>query len=161
MRAPAWHGVEILVEIYNTRSKRQSLEKEILCIQNYLDLERVRHNDDLEVDMSISGDIQDKEIAPILLLSFIENAFKHGAHKNIGEVKITIDFTINKDFLFFTIINPMPKFTEYEESINESKGIGLENVRKRLELGYNKDDYKLLIRNKNNKFIVKLKIKVI
>lgn len=146
--------------LYETRSKRQSLENEILCIQNYLDLERVRHSDELEVDMSISGDIQDKEIAPILLLSFIENAFKHGVHKNIGEIKIDIDFTIRKDFLYFTITNPMPKETEHKDSINQSNGIGLENVKKRLELGYNKNDYKLIIRNKNNMFIVKLKIKV-
>lgn len=146
--------------LYETKSKRQSLENEILCIQNYLDLERIRHNNELEIDMSISGDIQDKEIAPILLISFIENAFKHGVNKTIGEIKIDIDFTVKNDFLYFTITNPMPKITEHEDSINKSSGIGLENVKKRLELGYNKNDYKLIIRNKNDMFIVKLKIKV-
>ncbi|WP_406683805.1 sensor histidine kinase [Seonamhaeicola sp. MEBiC1930] len=147
--------------LYETKSKRQSLENEILCIQNYLDLERVRHSDELEIDMSISGDIQGKKIAPILLLSFIENAFKHGVHKNIGEIKITIDFVIKKDFLYFTIINPMPKYSETIEPINnQSSGIGLENVKKRLKLGYEDDDYKLIIRNKDDNFIVKLKIKV-
>lgn len=147
--------------LYETKAKRQSLENEILCIQNYLDLERVRHNDQLEIEMSISGDIQEKKIAPILLLSFIENAFKHGVHKNIGEVKITIDFSIRKDFLYFTISNPMPKTTEHKEPFNQSSGIGLENVKKRLALGYNQNDYKLQIRNKNNMFVVKLKIKVV
>lgn len=146
--------------LYETKSKKQSLENEILCIQNYLDLERIRHNDELEVEMSISGDIQDKKIAPILLLSFIENAFKHGVQKNIGEVKITIDFTIKKNFLYFTISNPMPKLTKHKEPFNHSSGIGLENVKKRLALGYNENDYKLSIKNKNNMFVVKLKIKV-
>lgn len=146
--------------LYETKSNRQSLENEILCIQNYLDLERIRHNNELEIDMSISGDIEDKEIAPILLISFIENAFKHGVNKTIGEIKIDIDFTVKNDFLYFTITNPMPKITEHEDSINKSSGIGLENVKKRLELGYNKNDYKLIIRNKNDMFIVKLKIKV-
>lgn len=146
--------------LYETKSKRQSLENELLCIQNYLDLERVRHNERLEVNMSISGDIQDKEIAPILLLTFIENAFKHGAHKTIGDVKIDLDFTIKNNFLYFTITNPMPKITEHTEPDNYSRGIGLENVKKRLALGYNKKDYKLMITNNNDIFVVKLKIKV-
>ncbi|WP_372757510.1 sensor histidine kinase [Mariniflexile sp.] len=146
--------------LYDTANKRQSLENEILCIQNYIDLERIRHNDELEINMYISGDIQDKEIAPILLLTFIENAFKHGAHKNIGEVKIDINLAIKKDFLYFTISNPMPLKTERDERFDRSSGIGLENVKKRLALGYNKNDYKLTIKNNKNKFVVKLKIKV-
>jgi LytS/YehU family sensor histidine kinase len=146
--------------LYDTKSKRQSLENEILCIQNYLDLERVRHNERLEINMSVSGDIQDKEIAPILLLSFVENAFKHGANKNIGKVNIVIDLVIKKDFLYFSISNPMPIKTKHEERFSKSKGIGLENVKKRLALGYNVNDYNLTIKSKNNKFIVKLKIKI-
>lgn len=146
--------------LYETKNKRQSLENEILCIQNYLDLERIRHSDKLEVDMSISGDIQDKGIAPILLLTFIENAFKHGVQKSIDPVTVTIDLTIKKNFLYFTITNPIPKTLELKESVNHSSGIGLENVKKRLALGYNEDDYKLSIKNKNNMFVVKLKIKV-
>lgn len=146
--------------LYETKSKRQSLENEILCIQNYLDLERIRHNDELEINMSISGNIEDKEIAPIILLTFIENAFKHGAHKNIGAVKIDIDLSIKNDFLYFTISNPMPVITKHKDSFNQSSGIGLENVKKRLSLGYNKKDYKLTIKNDDNMFVVKLKIKV-
>ncbi len=146
--------------LYDTANKRQTLENEILCIQNYIDLERIRHNDELEVNMYISGDIQDKEIAPILLLTFIENAFKHGAHKNIGEIKIDINLAIKKDFLYFTISNPMPLKTEHEERFNQSNGIGLENVKKRLALGYHKNDYQLIIKTVKNLFVVKLKIKV-
>lgn len=146
--------------LYETKNKRQTLENEILCIQNYLDLERVRHDEQLEIDMSISGDIQDKEIAPILLLSFVENAFKHGVNKNIGNVKVSIDLTIIDDFLYFTITNPMPKITKHRDRFNTSNGIGLENVKKRLALGYDNNDYELVINNEDNKFVVKLKIKV-
>ncbi|MEC3907177.1 histidine kinase [Tamlana sp. 2201CG12-4] len=146
--------------LYETKNKKQTLENEILCIQNYLDLERVRHDEQLEINMSISGDIQDKQIAPILLLSFVENAFKHGVNKNIGEVKIDIDFTIKEDFLYFTISNPMPLPTKHKERFSHSSGIGLENVKKRLALGYKKSDYLLTIENGNNLFVVKLKIKV-
>ncbi|MFH4965702.1 sensor histidine kinase [Gaetbulibacter sp. M235] len=146
--------------LYETKGKRQTLENEILCIQNYLDLERVRYDDSLEVNMSISGDIQDKEIAPILLLTFVENAFKHGANKNIGNVKIVINFKIIENFLYFTLINPMPLTTGHKDNLKQSSGIGLENIKKRLDLGYDKNDYDLKIKNNKNKFVVKLKIRV-
>lgn len=146
--------------LYETQSKRQTLENEILCIQNYLDLERIRHDERLEVNMYISGDIQDKEISPMLLLTFIENSFKHGANKNVGNVKIDINFKIKEDFLYFSVSNPMPTITKHVDNFNKLSGIGIENVKKRLELGYNKNEYKLTIKNKNNIFVVKLKIKV-
>ena len=146
--------------LYETKHNYQTLENEILCIQNYLDLEKIRHDELLEVDMTISGNIQDKKIPPILLLSFIENAFKHGANKNIGKVKIDIDFTIKQDFLYFTVSNPMPAVSKQESLFDYSSGIGLENVKKRLALRYDKNDYELAFENENNLFIAKLKIKV-
>lgn len=147
--------------LYETKHKRQTIENEILCIQNYLDLERIRHGELLEINMSVSGDIQDKTIAPILLLSFVENSFKHGVNKNIGKVKIDINFTIKEDFLYFTISNPMPANVDDVDDLKQSSGIGIENVKKRLALGYNKEDYRLNITNDNNLFIVDFKIKVL
>lgn len=146
--------------LYDTKKKKQSLEKEIVCIQNYLDLERIRFDENLVVNMTISGDIANKKIAPILLLSFIENAFKHGANKNIGKIRIDIDFNIIGDFLYFRISNPLPIITKPEQQIEMSKGIGLQNVKKRLSLGYNSDEYNLEIKDSNNLFVVELKIKV-
>ena len=146
--------------LYETKTKRQSLEKEIICIQNYLDLERIRYGELLKINMNISGDILDKKIAPILLLSFVENAFKHGANKNIGNVTIDIDFKIVNNFLFFTISNPISEITKHKLVINHSGGIGLNNVKKRLALGYDSDEYDLKIENDHKLFTVKLKIKV-
>mgnify|MGYP000391765168 FL=1 len=146
--------------LYETRTKRQRLEQEIICIQNYLELESIRYGKLLEIDMKISGDIMNKKIAPILLLSFVENAFKHGANKNIGNIKIDLDFKIIDNFLYFTISNPVPKLGEHKQIIDHPGGIGLNNVKKRLALGYNKDEYELNIENNNKVFIVNLKIKV-
>jgi len=146
--------------LYETRTKRQRLEQEIICIQNYLELESIRYGKLLEIDMKISGDIMNKEIAPILLLSFVENAFKHGANKNVGNIKIDLDFKIIDNFLYFTISNPVPKLGKHKQIIDHPGGIGLNNVRKRLALGYNKDEYELNIENNNKVFIVNLKIKV-
>jgi|TARA_B110001469_G_scaffold81687_1_gene77271 sensor histidine kinase YesM len=146
--------------LYETRTKRQRLEKEIICIQNYLELESIRYGKLLDIDMKISGDIMNKKIAPILLLSFVENAFKHGANKNIGNIKIDIDFKIIENFLYFTISNPVPKAIKNKQIIKHSGGIGLKNVKKRLALGYNPDEYELNIESKDKVFIVNLKIKV-
>jgi len=145
--------------LYETKSKRQSLEKEIICIQNYLDLEQIRYGNKLKIDTNITGDISDKKIAPILLLSFIENSFKHGANKITGDVKIDIDFKIVENFLYFTVSNPLPETPNLSENIENSSGIGLTNVKKRLELGYKSEDYSLNIEKKNKLFIVTLKIK--
>jgi len=110
--------------------------------------------------MYISGDIHDKEISPVLLLTFVENAFKHGVNKNTGNVVIDINFKVKGDYLYFIISNPMPELTVHKDNFNKSSGIGIENVKKRLELGYNKSDYKLSFKNKKNIFVVKLVIKV-
>ena len=110
--------------------------------------------------MSVSGDIQDKEIAPILLLSFVENSFKHGVTKNLDKVKIDINFIVKEDFLYFTISNPMPAVANHVEPLDHSSGIGIENVKKRLALGYSKSDYRLTIKNDDDVFVVNLKIKV-
>ncbi|QTE22201.1 sensor histidine kinase [Polaribacter cellanae] len=148
--------------LYETGNKRQSLEKEILCIQNYIELERMRHGELLEVNMDMAGNIIGKKIAPILLLSFVENAFKHGIDKNINKVKLDISFKVKENFLYFKITNPTPAVSIYKKNkiIPNFGGIGLTNVKKRLELGYRKEDYDLSIETINNLFIVNLKIKV-
>lgn len=146
--------------LYETKQKRQSLTKEIICLQNYLDLERIRYGDQLKINMDISGEIEDKKIAPMLLLSFLENSFKHGANKNTGIVKIDIAFNVIEEFLHFRVSNPISNETN-NNAINSTRGgIGISNVKKRLELGYNEDEYYLDINNNGEEYIVNLKIKV-
>ena len=147
--------------IYDTKNKRQDLKNEILCIQNYLELEKIRYSDNLEINMNIIGQIEGKVIAPILLLSFVENAFKHGANKIIDKTKIDIDFNVEDEFLNFKIVNEIPVKPNKKQIFKRNQGgIGLSNVKKRLELGYKEEDYNMTISNSNNLFTVKLKIKV-
>jgi sensor histidine kinase YesM len=145
--------------LYETKKNKQPLEMEILCIQNYLDLERIRYGKQLKLDMEIEGNTRDKKIPPMLLIPFIENAFKHGASKNIGEVSIFIRLHVLEDEIYFTISNTLPNESLHGKAEKESGGIGIENVRKRLELGYAENDYKLDIYQENGHFIVKLKLK--
>lgn len=148
--------------LYETKQRKQSLSKEILCLQNYLDLERMRYGDSLKINMEISGDIEGKKIPPMLLLSFIENCFKHGANKNIEEVCIDIYFLVEGDYLYFKVANTMPlqPFENMSPAGKPSGGIGIKNVKKRLALGYKKHEYDLNIYEKDHKYIVDLKIKV-
>lgn len=146
--------------LYETKNKRKSLKSELKCIQSYLELEKLRHSDNLEIDLNISGDMDDKTIAPLLLLPFIENAFKHGANKNIGKVKIQISFLVSDDFLYFSVSNPKPAKTIYNKKESSFGGIGLINVKKRLSLGYKKEDYDLEIKDDDELYVVNLKIKV-
>lgn len=146
--------------LYETDESKQALEKEILCIENYLELEKLRYGDQLKIKTNISGAIEDAKISPMLLLAFIENAFKHGAKKNLGNINIAIDFIIKGEFLFFTTRNPLPGKPVHKKSIKPLGGIGLKNVRKRLELGYQPDEYDLRIMKNDKEFITALKIKV-
>lgn len=146
--------------LYATKKRKQNLSMEIECIENYIALERIRFNDSLKINFNINGNVDKHYIAPMLLVPLVENCFKHGASKNIGEVVIDIDLRIENDFMYFTLINTIP--TDEEELVGANKigGIGLLNVKKRLDLGYNKDDYDLSIFEKDNRFNVILKLKV-
>lgn len=145
--------------LYDARESKQSLEKEILCIRHYLDLEKIRHNESLEVRFNVSGEANGKRIGPMLLMPFIENAFKHGANKNIGKVFIDIDLRIKNGFLYFKINNTLPK-NNGTALKTVPGGIGIENVKKRLELGYHKDEFTIKNYKTEKEYIVELELEL-
>jgi len=109
------------------------LEKEIKMIQDYMALEKIRYAEQMQMTIDIEDNYTGKMIAPLLLIPFVENCFKHGASKMITEpwVKLTIYIENNK--LHFTIRNSKPLSIE---PVTAKGNIGLKNVRKRLELLY-------------------------
>lgn len=146
--------------LYETKPKKQQLKKEINCIQNYLELERIRYGSQLKINFNITGNVDEKKIAPMLLIPFIENAFKHGASQSIGLVFINIDLAIDGDFLNFKISNTLPIKNRNKPKKYEG-GIGIDNIKKRLRLGYGKNGYSLDIFEDKKEFVVNLKLKVI
>mgnify|MGYP001820681331 FL=1 len=96
----------------------------------------------------------------MLLIPLIENCFKHGASQNIGKMHIDIDIKVENSVLYFDVSNTIPEKRKKSKIPTRSGGIGLSNVKKRLELGYNKNDYDLNIYEKDAKFYVKFKLKV-
>lgn len=128
------------------------LTEEINHINDYIELEKIRFNDKLMVSFKIYKTSENLKIAPMILLPFIENSFKHGTIKN-GKLNILIDIRCKDEIIWFTIEN-----TNF--SIEDSqKGIGLENIKKRLEILYT-NNYTLKIENKNDLFKVILKLNV-
>ena len=115
--------------LYEANENTVSLKKEIKYLENYIAIEQMRFADRLELTFQYSGDIEGKEIAPLILLPFIENAFKHGIEDNSGWITINLKVTGNK--LFLKVENSYLK-TEKQKG----KGLGLKNVKRRLELTY-------------------------
>jgi len=138
--------------LYQVNKPQVSLKEEILHIKEYIDLEKIRFQDTLVVYFK-SDDIPDeKQIAPMLLIPFVENAFKHGNLID-GFLKIDINVYLREDTLHFKIKN-----TFLKDDITENKeGIGLVNIKKRLNLLY-KNNHQLQIKNSDNCFYVNLTI---
>lgn len=121
--------------VYESNNQRIPLYREIELIQNYIALEQMRYGDRLELSIVIKGDIDEYEIAPLLLLPFVENAFKHGISKQIEDCWISLHLEVRNSVMYFKLLNSV----DTQESIknkNKKGGIGLENVKRRLELLY-------------------------
>jgi sensor histidine kinase YesM len=130
-------------------SNTVNLLKELRHINSYIDLEKLRHSEDVFLNFSIEGDISEKRIVPLLLFPLIENAFKHGIITDCKK-PVTIEITITNDQFKFYIANYNNDYQK--DSVG---GIGLQNVKKRLELIF-PDNYTLDIQHTNDMHIVNL-----
>ena len=142
--------------LYESSVQQVLLKKEINFIESYIELMRLRYDDDnLTIETEYPDNIETVYVPSSLFLSFIENAFKHGIHPNDHSL-ITINFSVDNGFLTFRIVN-----CSWDMIINqtETTGIGLENVRKRLDLIY-KSNYTLDIHSSDKIYEVTLKIPI-
>lgn len=126
-----------------------SLDKEIRHINSYIDLEKLRHDGDIYINFSIEGDTTGKRIAPLLLFPLIENACKHGILTD-PEKPVDIILKVGDQRLEFYIDNYINTYMK-----DKIGGIGIPNVRKRLELLYG-NDHSLDVTQSGEKFIVNL-----
>ncbi|HTH30880.1 MAG TPA: histidine kinase, partial [Lacibacter sp.] len=91
--------------LYDCKADEVRLEKEIGIMKNYIDLERERYGDKIEISWSVEGEIKDKLITPLLLLPFLENAFKHGVSEQIEKPWLGVDISVQKGTLRCKIAN--------------------------------------------------------
>jgi two-component system, LytTR family, sensor kinase len=141
--------------LYDTNTNKVPLENEIQYIQSFIELQKLRLINPHIVEFSIEGIINGKLIAPMILIPFIENAFKHADKQNVFN-KIHIKIIVNKDALLFESSNIIAE--KNVNHISKSGGVGLLNVKRRLELIY-PGKHELQIKQENNLFIVQLIIK--
>jgi LytS/YehU family sensor histidine kinase len=139
--------------LYECTGDEVPLTKEIKFIRNYGDIEKMRYGDKLDIDIRVSGDVNDRKIAPLVLLPFVENCFKHGASEELQQswVKVTIDVQPH-----VTII----KVENNKATVNgiaKKEGIGIQNVKRRLDLIY-PGQHELKIINGQETFLVILAI---
>jgi len=140
--------------LYDSGEKRVTLDKEIEYVKSYIDIQKLRFGQDVTIDFNSNVKNGDLPIEPMLLIPFIENAFKHGMGL-INDPTIIIGLSMEGDTLNFSVKN---KFNGgVPETKDSSSGIGIQNVRRRLDLLY-KDLHELKIYEGGEWFIVELKI---
>ncbi len=140
--------------IYKGQEKSVKLSQEIDYINDYIQLQKIRlqRNLDFEFDQQVTDD--GMEIAPLLLIVFVENAFKHGIEPAEGEASLKLSLTANHKVLVFSCENSF----DPEENTNY-KGIGIDNLKKRLNLLY-PNRYTLHITTIHNIFKAELKLQL-
>jgi sensor histidine kinase YesM len=129
------------------------VEKEVRMIENYIELEKLRYGKRLDIRMNVTGSYHEKNIAPLLLIPFVENAFKHGSAEQEGNAFIDISLHVDHELLSFSVRNSRSE----PSSPAMFGGIGLTNVRKRLQLIY-PGQYQLIVLPQNDIYEVKLLI---
>ncbi len=139
--------------LYQVKKPKVSLKEEVAHIKEYIELEKIRFRDTLNIEFKSQIEDENVQIPPMLLLPFVENAFKHGVIVN-GVLAVFIEVIYLKGNLSFKIKNSI-NFERKEEE--EDKGIGLDTVEKRLELLF-KNSYELNIKSEGDWFEVSLNI---
>jgi sensor histidine kinase YesM len=137
--------------LYEGNQQQVALSKELKMITDYIELEKLRYGNKLEVTIDLPANANRFSIAPLLLLPFVENCFKHGASTMLEHPWVSLHISINENILHMKLLNGKMNGTKIH-----STGIGLKNVQERLRLLY-PCKHELQIMNEPDVFIVNLK----
>lgn len=140
-------------QLYECNGKEIAVEKEIRYLKNYVELQRLRKDENYDIRFACTDDLSNFTLPPLLLLPFIENAFKHVSHFSDKKNEVEIDVRKTGDLFQLKVFN-----TKDPKPVSTNGGIGLKNVKRRLELLY-KGRYILDIVEKPQSFEVRLDLK--
>lgn len=141
--------------IYDCKDNEVILKDEINFIRNYINLERLRLQEHIDIKLSVNIENEDKKIAPLLFIPLLENAFKHSDRDSSKSlISISVEESSEKGV---RLIIENTKDEELTVKDEKYSGLGISNVRKRLELIYG-EKYNLIIKDKGNFFIVLLEL---
>lgn len=131
------------------------LSRELQFIKDYIAVEKIRFGDTTKIKNTISGSVEALTIEPLLLITLVENAFKHGFYTNDANAFITLETTVTDNNLLFKVKNSIQNQQHFNS--NKREGKGLDNLKKRLHLSY-PNKHNLLLQNENNVYLAELKI---
>jgi sensor histidine kinase YesM len=140
--------------LYESGRGTTTLKKETEFIKSYVNLMQLRFDKNVTIDLELPTDLNDISLPPLLFVSFIENAFKHGISYR-ERSSISFKLLQKPDTLEFISVNTIPSHKNATIPVSGNGGIGLENIRKRLDLLY-KERYNLEILKKEHEFRVHL-----
>jgi two-component system LytT family sensor kinase len=140
--------------LYESNQPTVQIDREIKCIRDYIELEKLRYAGNLSVAINLHDSLRNLSIVPLCLFPFVENSFKHGASEAVKEAWVNIDFSLFRGNFIFKIENSKTFSTTKRLNGN---GIGLANVKRRLELLYGQD-HDLQIIDSEERYLVVLKI---
>ncbi len=143
--------------LYECNADLVPLSKEIKLVKDYIVLEKIRYGKRLDVSFNVHGEEDGLEIAPMLILPFVENSFKHGVSEELNESWVHVDLELKEKSLTLKVENSKSKNGNEKDDFNYKKGIGLKNVKRRLELLY-ADKHQLEMHDANDSFLVVLRI---
>lgn len=142
--------------LYDSRKTIIPLEQEIEYMNNYIELEKIRYGERLDIAVNILNDTRHLGISPFLLLPLVENCFKHGVSNEIDTCWIRLDVLVKDDWLIIKAENSKSSNGKHNGTRN---GIGLENVKKRLDILYDgRHEFKCI--DEGQTFLAVLKIKM-
>ncbi len=138
--------------LYEGDQRQVPLAKELKLLRDYIELEQLRYGNKLEVTASYPSNAEQYSIAPLLLLPFVENCFKHGTSSMLENPWVSLQLHISNNTLYMKLLNG-----KAEQAPTNKPGIGLQNVKERLQLLY-PGEHELQLINDPDVFIVNLKI---
>jgi len=145
--------------LYRCQEKVVPLKGEIQLIESYLALQRIRHSEQVSINFNLEGQVDSESIAPLIMLSLVENAFKHGINKHPGSPQIDIKLVVKKNEINFSVYNS--KWNDRNQSRSssggKSNGIGLKNIQRQLSLIY-PNKHSMNINEQENSYFVEMKV---
>jgi hypothetical protein len=141
--------------LYECNQPLVPLSKELTMIRDYITLEKIRYDEQFDIHLDIPTDTGDLHIAPLLLLPLVENCFKHGTSNMLEQPWLNLQIHLKENIMEMRLMNGKAK----EKTLQPNFGIGIENVRKRLQLLY-PDKHVLKIMNEEEVFVVTLSLQL-
>ncbi len=146
--------------LYECNEKKVLLEKEVNYIRNYLDLEALRQGKEVEIRFELEGNVSGQQIAPLMFIPFLENSFKHGLNNHLNRGFVHIGLAVEPEKIHFQISNSKPAAPGLPRNSKISGGIGLVNIRRRLDLIY-PEQYRLEIKDEPDVYNVILELNLV